>query len=194
MAEWPWRYRSRSKVIMHDTPSHANDHLCLIWKESIQNCRCYRVDIAYRTDGQHRDRQMDRVKPIYPPPTTLLDNYEIINVKDILTVVKLKQVPSQIACHKTIKILNQFQGTINSFPFYSNEDGFKGYYFKPQIHRKLNKSFFFKFHCCGFIMHCDNLLFSPITKCKSAHRFHHSCFYFIFVQNHNHYILNRMVH
>ena len=35
MAEWPWRYSSRSKLIMHDTP-HASDHLCLISKESIQ--------------------------------------------------------------------------------------------------------------------------------------------------------------
>ena len=29
------RYRSRSKVITCDTPSHANDHLHQIWKESI---------------------------------------------------------------------------------------------------------------------------------------------------------------
>ena len=27
-AEWPWRYRSRSKVIICDTPSHGSDHLC----------------------------------------------------------------------------------------------------------------------------------------------------------------------
>ena len=31
-AEWPWRYRSRSKVITCDTPSHASDHLYQIWK------------------------------------------------------------------------------------------------------------------------------------------------------------------
>ena len=42
--EWPWRYRSRSKVITCDTPSHASDHLYQIWKESIQNCRRYRAD------------------------------------------------------------------------------------------------------------------------------------------------------
>ena len=41
-AEWPWRYRSRSKVITCDTSSHASDHLYQIWKESIKNCRCYR--------------------------------------------------------------------------------------------------------------------------------------------------------
>ena len=35
------RYRSRSKVIARDTPSHASDHLCQIWKESIQNSRSY---------------------------------------------------------------------------------------------------------------------------------------------------------
>ena len=50
MSEWPGRYRSRSKVIVCDTPSHASNHLCLIWKESIQNCRCYRVDTACWTD------------------------------------------------------------------------------------------------------------------------------------------------
>ena len=52
MAEWPWRYRSMSKVIMCDTPSHGSDHLCLIGKESIQNCRSYRADTEYGTDGQ----------------------------------------------------------------------------------------------------------------------------------------------
>ena len=28
MAKWPWRYRSRSKVIICNTPSHTSDHLC----------------------------------------------------------------------------------------------------------------------------------------------------------------------
>ena len=37
---------------LHDTPSHASDHSCLIWKESIQNCRSYRVNTACKTDGQ----------------------------------------------------------------------------------------------------------------------------------------------
>ena len=48
--EWPWRYRSRSEVIVCDTPSHASDHLCQIWKEYIQKCMCYRVgmqDVPY---------------------------------------------------------------------------------------------------------------------------------------------------
>ena len=70
MAEWPWRYRSRSKVIVCDTPSHGSDHLWLIWKESIQNCRCYRADTAGGTDGR-----TDRVKPIYPPTTSLFGGY-----------------------------------------------------------------------------------------------------------------------
>ena len=51
-AKWPWRYRSKSKVIVCDTPSHGSDHLWLIWKESIQNCRCYRADTAGGTDGR----------------------------------------------------------------------------------------------------------------------------------------------
>ena len=37
--------------MVYDTPSHGSDHLCLIWKESIQNCRCYRADTACGTDG-----------------------------------------------------------------------------------------------------------------------------------------------
>ena len=41
MAKWPWRYRSRSKVITCDTPSDANDDLCQIWKECKQNCRFF---------------------------------------------------------------------------------------------------------------------------------------------------------
>ena len=40
--EWPWRYRSRSKVITCDTPSHVSNHLYQIWKESIHNRRRYR--------------------------------------------------------------------------------------------------------------------------------------------------------
>ena len=46
MVEWPWRFMSRSKVIVHDTPSHAGDHLCHIWKESIQNYTSCKVDIT----------------------------------------------------------------------------------------------------------------------------------------------------
>ena len=52
---------------MCDTHSHGSDHLWLIWKESIQNCRCYRADTAAVTDGR-----TDGVKPIYPPTTSLL--------------------------------------------------------------------------------------------------------------------------
>ena len=44
MAEWPWRYMSRSHVIVHDTPSHTSDHLCQIWEECIQNCMCCTAD------------------------------------------------------------------------------------------------------------------------------------------------------
>ena len=54
--EWPWRYRSRSKVITCDTPSHhahASDHLYQIWKESIQNCRRYKADMIFN-EGQGR--------------------------------------------------------------------------------------------------------------------------------------------
>ena len=43
---------------MCDTPSHGSDHLWLIWKESIQNCRCYRADTAAGTDGR-TDGQTD---------------------------------------------------------------------------------------------------------------------------------------
>ena len=34
----------RSKVTMLDTPFHASDHLCSVWKESVQNCTCCRAD------------------------------------------------------------------------------------------------------------------------------------------------------
>ena len=50
MAECPWKFRSRSKAVASATPSHANDHLCQIRKESIQNCRSYRAEC--RMDGQ----------------------------------------------------------------------------------------------------------------------------------------------
>ena len=77
MAEWPWRYRSRSKVIVCDTPA---DHLCPIWKESIQK---WRRHITERTrHGGWTDRRMDiqtdRVKPIYPSPPPLNNNNFIV--------------------------------------------------------------------------------------------------------------------
>ena len=57
---------------MHDTPSHANDHLEFIWKALIQNSRIYKADIACEADGR-TDGRMNGVKPIYPlPPTTSL--------------------------------------------------------------------------------------------------------------------------
>ena len=45
----------------------TNDHLCLIWKESIQNCRSYRADTEYETDGQTDGRSETKISP-----TTLL--------------------------------------------------------------------------------------------------------------------------
>ena len=57
-AKWPWRYRSRSRVITCDTQAHAIDHLYQIWKESILNCSCYRADTGCGTDGR-TDGRMD---------------------------------------------------------------------------------------------------------------------------------------
>ena len=50
--EWPWRYRSRSKVITCDTPSHVSNHLYQIWKESIQNYRRYRADTIFKVKAE----------------------------------------------------------------------------------------------------------------------------------------------
>ena len=63
-AEWPWRYRSRSKVIMCDTSSHAGDHLYQIWKESIKNCRCYREDTIFKVKAEWPWRYRSRSKVI----------------------------------------------------------------------------------------------------------------------------------
>ena len=93
MPEWPWRYRSRSKVVVHDTPSHASDHLCLIWKESIQNCRRYRADTACGTDGR-TDRRTDGVKPIYPPTTSLCGGYNYVLIPKITLVMCTSPQPS----------------------------------------------------------------------------------------------------
>ena len=45
MAEWPWRYRSRSKAIKCKTPSHASNHL---WKIKIQS-----IQKLYRLQSRH---------------------------------------------------------------------------------------------------------------------------------------------
>ena len=62
MAEWPWWYRSRSKIIVCHTLSHASDHLCLIWKVSVKNCRSYRADTECGTDG----RNGTKIPPTHP--------------------------------------------------------------------------------------------------------------------------------
>ena len=50
--EWPWIYRSRSKVITCNTPSHASNHLYQIWKESTQNYRRYRADTIFNVKAE----------------------------------------------------------------------------------------------------------------------------------------------
>ena len=62
--ERPWRYRSRSKVITCNTPSHASDHLYQIWKESIRNCRCYRADTIFKAKAKWPWRYRSRSKVI----------------------------------------------------------------------------------------------------------------------------------
>ena len=62
--EWPWRYRSRSKVITCDTPSHVSNHLYQIWKESIQNCRRYRADTIFKVKVERPWRYRSRSKVI----------------------------------------------------------------------------------------------------------------------------------
>ena len=70
--KWPWRYRSRSKVITCDTPSHASDHLCQMWKESIGNSRCYRADTIFKAKAKWPSRYRSRSKVIIcnTPPYT----------------------------------------------------------------------------------------------------------------------------
>ena len=108
-----------------DTPSHGSDHLCLIWKESIHNCRCYRADTACGTDGW-TDGRTDGVKPVYPPNNFVIitsftfRNHPVIPTTDhvshwtcrttefICTLEPLydKQMsPKYIYCH--IRILNK---------------------------------------------------------------------------------------
>ena len=64
MVEWPWRYRSRSKVITCDSPSHDSDHLYQIWKKSIQNCRRYRADTIFKVKVEWPWRYRSRSKVI----------------------------------------------------------------------------------------------------------------------------------
>ena len=62
--QWPWRYRSGSKVITCDTPSHASDHLYQIWKESTQNCRRYRADTIIKVKAEWPGKYRSRSKVI----------------------------------------------------------------------------------------------------------------------------------
>ena len=51
--------------IQHDTPSHASDHLYQIWKESIHNFRCYRVDTIFYVKAELD--KLERPFWEYPP-------------------------------------------------------------------------------------------------------------------------------
>ena len=62
--QWPWRYRSRSKVITCNTPSHASYHLYQIWKESIQNYRPYRADTIFKVKAKWPWKYRSRSKVI----------------------------------------------------------------------------------------------------------------------------------
>ena len=62
--EWPWRYRSRSKVITCDTPSHAGNHLYQIWKESIENYRRYRAYTIFKVKAEWPWKYRSRSKVI----------------------------------------------------------------------------------------------------------------------------------
>ena len=62
--EWPWRYRSRSKVMTCNTPTHASDHLYQIWKESMQNCRRYRADTIFKVKAEWPWKYRSRSKVI----------------------------------------------------------------------------------------------------------------------------------
>ena len=64
MAKWPWRYRSRSKVITCHTSPHASDHSYQIWKESIQNCRRYRADTIFKVKAEWPWKYRSRSKVI----------------------------------------------------------------------------------------------------------------------------------
>ena len=72
--EWPWRYRSRSKVMTCNTPPHASDHLYQIWKESTQNCRRYRADTIYKVKAEWPWKYRSRSKVItYDTPSDAND-------------------------------------------------------------------------------------------------------------------------
>ena len=62
--ESPWIYRSRSKVITCDTPSHASNHLYQIWEESTQNYRRYRVDTIFKVKAEWPWKYRSRSKVI----------------------------------------------------------------------------------------------------------------------------------
>ena len=62
--EWPCRYRSRSKIITCNTPSHASYHLYQIWKESIQNYRRYRADTIFKVKAEWPWKYRSRSKVI----------------------------------------------------------------------------------------------------------------------------------
>ena len=101
MAEWPWRYRLRSKVITRDTP-HASDHLCLIWNDSMKNWMCYRADrtrcaifwqFYYKVMTEWPWRYRSRSKVMHGTPSYAGDHLCLIwnkaNLRDLIAATGL---------------------------------------------------------------------------------------------------------
>ena len=93
-----------------DTPSHGSDHLCLIWKESIHNCRWYRADTACGTDGR-TDGRTDGVKPVYPPQQLrcaggiiiyMVKLTMVLHNSHISTTITIRTTPTQTSPTQTI--------------------------------------------------------------------------------------------
>ena len=55
----------RYKGITCDTPSDASDHLYQIWKESIKNCRCYRMDTIFKAKAKWPWRYRQGQRSLY---------------------------------------------------------------------------------------------------------------------------------
>ena len=93
--------------MVHDTPSHGSDHLCLIWKESIHNCRWYGHGMRdRRTDGRtdgRTDRRTDgRSETSIPPPNNFVVYNDSLPTHICITQAQWVNMYSYAILHQSI--------------------------------------------------------------------------------------------
>ena len=72
MTRWPWKYGTRSKAVIHDTPSLSGEYLYHEWRIPLVEGKLWSgCDVIYSRKEGRTDKRTDKVKPVYLRPNSL---------------------------------------------------------------------------------------------------------------------------